>query len=93
MELDRDANSLSLKAVSDADLADLVGMAEQQTSATARSQPASVSHAPPVQPTPADILQWLEYPHLRQAIFALVAEEAMRSGSPLGRAVGIRPRE
>ena len=87
----RDANSSS-PAVSDADLADLVGMTEQQTSATSRpAQPASVSHSPPVQPTPADILQWLEYPQVRQAIFALVAEEAMRSGSPLGRAVGIRP--
>ena len=50
---------------------------------------ASMSGAVGRAPTPSEILQWLDYPQVRQAIFALVAEEALRSQSPLGRAIGL----
>jgi hypothetical protein len=41
-------------------------------------------------PTPEQIIGWLEHPEVRQAIFAMIAQEALASRSPLGRATGLR---
>ena len=41
-------------------------------------------------PSPEQIIRWLDYPEVRQAIFAIIAQEALANRSPLGRAIGLR---
>ena len=66
---------------------------DQSTSVS--SEPQELRPTPNASPS-ADVrqvLEWLQHPQIRQEIFAIVAQEAMRGQSPLGRALGLGPQQ